>query len=365
MPSSATTSSRTAGCSCCRSSSGARSDRARQPSPRRDSRRSSVNPAKQTSLALPYRSSCLRHPRLLRRRSRRVRADRKARRATCRGEARTRCATRSARRAIRSARTIRYEFLRPLLPGLPAARGLARRLLRADQHRRRRISPVQEARLRRRSREDAQGRPGHRAVHHHRRRELPEQRRHRRQGASAPGRAQHHDGRRRHAAERCFEDDGIYVVAVPRRLEEPGEDEGHRTAEDRGRAVPLPVRRAADQLRAAAGHRRGGSTRRATRSWRGSSTADRRPRVDRRGALGEHGSGRRRRALVRVPGRQKRATSRCTSRARMRPTRSTAGWRSPAMDRQGNIGIGYSFGGTPHFAGQRFAGRLANDPRGS
>jgi len=37
---------------------------------------------------------------------------------------------------------------------------------------------------------------------------------------------------------------------------------------------------------------------------------------------------------------------------------------SPAMDRFGNIGIGYSFGGTPHFAGQRFAGRLAADPPG-
>ena len=29
---------------------------------------------------------------------------------------------------------------------------------------------------------------------------------------------------------------------------------------------------------------------------------------------------------------------------------------SPAIDKRGNIGIGYSFGGTPHFAGQRFAG---------
>ena len=37
---------------------------------------------------------------------------------------------------------------------------------------------------------------------------------------------------------------------------------------------------------------------------------------------------------------------------------------SPAMDRFGNIAIGYSFGGTPHFAGQRFAGRLADDPPG-
>ena len=37
---------------------------------------------------------------------------------------------------------------------------------------------------------------------------------------------------------------------------------------------------------------------------------------------------------------------------------------SPAIDRLGNIGIGFSFGGTPHFAGQRFAGRLADDPLG-
>jgi hypothetical protein len=37
---------------------------------------------------------------------------------------------------------------------------------------------------------------------------------------------------------------------------------------------------------------------------------------------------------------------------------------SPAIDRFGNIGIGYSFGGTPHFAGQRFAARLVNDPLG-
>jgi len=37
---------------------------------------------------------------------------------------------------------------------------------------------------------------------------------------------------------------------------------------------------------------------------------------------------------------------------------------SPAIDATGGIGIGYSFGGTPHFAGQRFAARSADDPRG-
>ena len=38
---------------------------------------------------------------------------------------------------------------------------------------------------------------------------------------------------------------------------------------------------------------------------------------------------------------------------------------SPAIDKFGNIGIGYSFGGTPHFAGQRFAGRVPSDRPGT
>jgi hypothetical protein len=37
---------------------------------------------------------------------------------------------------------------------------------------------------------------------------------------------------------------------------------------------------------------------------------------------------------------------------------------SPAIDRNGNIGIGYSFGGSPNYPGQRFAARMANDPKG-
>lgn len=37
---------------------------------------------------------------------------------------------------------------------------------------------------------------------------------------------------------------------------------------------------------------------------------------------------------------------------------------SPAIDARGNIGVGYSFGGTPNFVGQRFAGRLSGDPKG-
>jgi hypothetical protein len=38
---------------------------------------------------------------------------------------------------------------------------------------------------------------------------------------------------------------------------------------------------------------------------------------------------------------------------------------SPAIDRFGNIAIGYSFGGPPHFAGQRFTARQASDPPGT
>ncbi|MGA8939524.1 MAG: hypothetical protein WB439_10200 [Acidobacteriaceae bacterium] len=37
---------------------------------------------------------------------------------------------------------------------------------------------------------------------------------------------------------------------------------------------------------------------------------------------------------------------------------------SIGIDRKGDIGIGYSFGGDPDYAGQRFAARLAKDPRG-
>jgi hypothetical protein len=37
---------------------------------------------------------------------------------------------------------------------------------------------------------------------------------------------------------------------------------------------------------------------------------------------------------------------------------------SIGMDRRGNIALGYSFGGDPHYPGQRFAARLASDPKG-
>jgi hypothetical protein len=45
---------------------------------------------------------------------------------------------------------------------------------------------------------------------------------------------------------------------------------------------------------------------------------------------------------------------------------STARWMaSPAIDRHGNIGIGYSVGSATRFPGQRFTGRRVTDPRGT
>ena len=190
---------------------------------------------------------------------------------------------------------------------LPAAGRLARWLLRAHEHERQPDlghGRHAEARLRRRSREDAEGRAGHRAVPHRRERELPEQRRRRRQVAAPVGRAEHHDGRRRHAARQDPRGRSHLRMEVPRRLEGSVEDEADGTREDRGRALSLPVRRAAHQLRAAARYRT--TTRLAGRQDHGARRLpeDRRSRIDRGRALGEHVSRRRRRPLVRVPGRQ-------------------------------------------------------------
>ena len=92
--------------------------------------------------------------------------------------------------------------------------------------------------------------------------------------------------------------------------------------------------------------------------------ADRQPRVDRRRALGEHVRGRRRRSLVRVPRRARSRGVTVHQQGTYAPDSFFRWMASPAIDRFGNIGIGYSFGGTPHFAGQRFAARLASDPLG-
>ena len=37
---------------------------------------------------------------------------------------------------------------------------------------------------------------------------------------------------------------------------------------------------------------------------------------------------------------------------------------SISMNRKGDIAVGYSFGGAPNYPGQRFAARLAKDPKG-
>ena len=228
----------------------------------------------------------------------------------------------------------RYEFLRPLFPDYPRPASLARRLLRAHEHGRQRDP---EARLRRRSREDAQGRAGDRAVRDHRRRQLPQQRRSRRHAlppAGAPNIMMAAGGTQ---LKNVFEDDdGIYVWKFHVDWKDPAKTKVTGPVKIAGGAVSLSVRRPADQLRAAARHRP--AARRAGRQDHGAARVppDRRPRIDRGGALGEHRGGRRRRAVVRVPRRQepRRAVSAghlCAR--RLLPLDGQPGDRSPGQHR--------------------------------
>ena len=109
----------------------------------------------------------------------------------------------------------------------------------------------------------------------------------------------------------------------------------------------------------------GGSTRRATRSWRGSSIAA--------SATASRSSPSTRSTRPPAAAACAGTSSESTRTANVTlyqqgtyaPDSFYRWMASPAIDKLGNIGIGYSFGGTPHFAGQRFAGRLPNDPPGS
>jgi hypothetical protein len=67
---------------------------------------------------------------------------------------------------------------------------------------------------------------------------------------------------------------------------------------------------------------------------------------------------------LRLDARDQSRTLRLHQQGTYAPDRFYRWMASPAMDARGNIGIGYSFGGTPNFAGQRFAGRLPSDPLG-
>ena len=127
----------------------------------RRSTASSQRPGRPRRRARPPRCRRIRRCRRRRRRARprTARPAGPAAAAARRRRAPTPCATRSAPAPIRSAPYYRYEFVRPLFPDYPASGGLDRRLLHADQHQRQphlRHDRDAEARLRRRSREDAQ-----------------------------------------------------------------------------------------------------------------------------------------------------------------------------------------------------------------
>ena len=211
-----------------------------------------------------------------------------------------------------------------------------------------------------------QGAARDRAVRHRAERRIPEQCRSRRDGAPAraarPNIVMAAGGTQ---LDKVFDARPRRRVAVSRRLEASVEDEAPRAGAHPGRALSLSVRRPADQLRPAAGHRP--PPRRAGRQDHGAArlSADRRSRVDRRRAFGEYGSRRWRRALVRIRGgRRSRAASPSGSRAPMPPTRSSAGCQARQSIGWATSAIGYSFGGAPNFAGQRVTGRRASDPPG-
>ncbi|MCC6243876.1 MAG: hypothetical protein IT353_13615 [Gemmatimonadaceae bacterium] len=64
---------------------------------------------------------------------------------------------------------------------------------------------------------------------------------------------------------------------------------------------------------------------------------------------------------LRLDARDRSRTVRVHQQGTYAPDSSYRWMASPAIDRFGNIGIGYSFGGLPHFPGQRFAARRASD----
>jgi hypothetical protein len=133
----------------------------------------------------------------------------------------------------------------------------------------------------------------------------------------------------------------------------------------KGGAIPLPVRRAVDPVRAAAGNEH--APRFTGRQDHGASGLSK--NRNRESVVAVHSCQYFSRAVAVSAGMNsawtETATWAFTSRELTRPIIFIAGWAARRIDRQGNIGIGYSFGGSPNFAGQRFAGRLAKDPLGT
>ena len=174
--------------------------------------------------------------------------------------------------------------------------------------------------------------------------------------AAAARRAEHHDGGRRHAAEegaRRRRDLGVEVLhELERRLEDARSRARRRSPSRRITTCAAGSSRTACRSLAPTA----ASTRKATRSWRASSIAA--------SAIASRSSpctrSTRRPAVAACAGTSSAsiapARSHCTSKApthhrhrtrhRTRPAPSFRWMASPAIDKLGNIGIGYSFGGT-------------------
>ena len=199
-----------------------------------------------------------------------------------------------------------------------------------------------------------------------RQRELPEQRRHRRQDAAARRRAEHHDGGRRHAARQASSrttsstcGSSTSTGRIRRRPRSTGPKKipvapyHYLCGGQLTNCVPQPgterrLDAQGDKIMARLVYRR-----------------VERPRVDRRRALGQHGERRRRRALVRVPGRQGPDARQPVSAGHVRARRVlSAGWRARRSTSSATSASAIRSAASPHFAGQRFAGRRPDDPLG-
>ena len=164
---------------------------------------------------------------------------------------------------------------------------------------------------------------------------------------------------------KVFEDDAIltwkmftnWADASKSRLEGPSGSRSRRITTSATDSSPTACRSPAPNA---------GSMRKATRSWRGSSIAA--SATSNRSSACIRSTPRRAAAACAGMSSESMASSnvKLISKA---PTRLAPGhlfrWMaSPAMDKAGNIGIGYSFGDATNFAGQRFAARRAGDPLG-
>ena len=262
----------------------------------------------------------------------------------------------------------RYEFQRPLFPDYPRPAIWPDGYYNPDQHERQSAAGCDhaEARLHRGPQQDAARAAGNRAVRGDRRRCVHAERRRGRQAcfrrAGAPnimmstgGTQLHEDLRgRRHL-----------FLQGPCRLERPVED---RPCRRRRKIAVAPYHYLCDGQLSNCVSQPGTERRLDSQGDKLMQRLVYRNFGDHESILAEHSVATAAQAAE-CAGTSSASTSSaircCIQQATYAPDRMYRWLGSMAMDRKGNIGIGYSFGGGPNYPGQRFAARLAKDPQGA